>query len=1373
MSVEYPDRISEAYDGKFGVAFQEQTQKRIHWMCEHVTGNLVCDVGCSQGIISLLLAKKGKTVCGIDNTPESIQYALGSLKQEDQNVCARLSFVCDDYLKHNFGDMRYDTVILGEVLEHLTVEDRGAFLDKVATMIKNNGKIIITVPLGINYFPDHKQTYYVTELWGELSKRWTVTNVSIIMDQWVGYVATPDEEAEPFVLGKAFVPQLEAALQKIDAMRMEQLKRKEKKLKDLKKSEEELNELIGQKDQELYKLTEQLENALLKVDTLSMEQQTLKEKTLKKLRKDNEELSLLVVQKDQELNKLAEQKEEELNKLTRQKEEALSKLTKQLSLLLDEHQSLSAKYKEQQPYEEFLKDKCANLEKHLSDVKEKLFQEQDLHQQLNKEFYLLNGRYEDQTRSLLELQAQHNTSETMVQTLSLKQNDLKRKFTDMQKQVKIKDIENKELKKRYEILAKSKLGRLTLFYWEAKGLGPVGTLKKVAKKSSRLVACVRAFRKARALGLVGTLKKIAKKSRYLVAAVRSFRGKKKEAREALAAGKKTWLSELFIRQLQPKYDMKYYDRVKQMVENMPKSNGSKFYGKLPLRIGWITDEILYDAFKGSAMQDVILTPEEYPEQIKNIDVLIIISGWHGIDNQWPGFAQEQSANRQTMKLCINACKERDIPVIFYSCEDPPNYQYFIGLAKCCDYIFTSASEMIPQYKEDCGHDCVWALTYGVNPRLHNPVGSRKYSKQKEVLFAGSWMTKYPEREKDIQIIFDGVLKAGKRLQVIDRNLLLKKPQYQFPEKYAQYIAPPVEHEQLQSLQKLYDWAININSVKTSPTMCANRTYEMQACGINLISNYSVSVNSLQPLIYTCQHSEEIPAILNSMSEEEVYTRQMMGVRFAYNGHTCFDQLVFMLEKASLKVDAVRRKVAVVVEEAAPEIIASFNNQTYPDKEIVQVGALHERWHDFDAIAFWSPHYAYGDFYLEDMMNGFKYTASDYVTKDAYYNSEVLHKGIEHDYVANMPDKYRTVFWRKSFSPKTLLEMNGAVKMPNGYSIDHFELNMAKGHIANKGSHSPKLSVIVPVFNNGLHLYGKAFSSLRRSSIFKDMEIMLIDDGSIDKQTYSILRLLEKTYSNVKVFCFNDGGSGSASRPRNKGFELSTAPYVTYLDPDNEAINDAYARMHKCAMEQSCDLVIGDMIKFDEKEHLMGYYRTLFRWSRDGVINSNKNSLLRDIAFMAMSIQAMVFVRSLVSEASLKQVEGAIGEDSLFGWQLLLNSKRIKVINCVAHIYYGSVSGSSVNTVNRKFYDRSYLLEVAQKKWLLDVGLLGAYMRIRFENFFIGWYLKKLSSVVDRDRKSCLGMLAEIYNLYADLYHGNNPKIEAFRQECKECGISIK
>src|SRR5699024_1528842 len=94
----------------------------------------------------------------------------------------------------------------------------------------------------------------------------------------------------------------------------------------------------------------------------------------------------------------------------------------------------------------------------------------------------------------------------------------------------------------------------------------------------------------------------------------------------------------------------------------------------------------------------------------------------------------------------------------------------------------------------------------------------------------------------------------------------------------------------------------------------------------------------------------------------------------------------------------------------------------------------------------------------------------------------------------------------------------------------------------------KLSVIVPIHNNGKYLKYKCFSSLKRLKCFNDLEIIFVDDGSTDNETIRIIEDIKSTHDIVyKRF---ETGSGSASRPRNEGVHLATTNLITYLDRDN-------------------------------------------------------------------------------------------------------------------------------------------------------------------------------------------------------------------------------
>lgn len=74
------DRVMEAYYGKLGEHFMQETRTRVHWICAQVTGKTVLDVGCSQGIIPVLLAREGYVVTGVDNSAKAIEQASDYLR---------------------------------------------------------------------------------------------------------------------------------------------------------------------------------------------------------------------------------------------------------------------------------------------------------------------------------------------------------------------------------------------------------------------------------------------------------------------------------------------------------------------------------------------------------------------------------------------------------------------------------------------------------------------------------------------------------------------------------------------------------------------------------------------------------------------------------------------------------------------------------------------------------------------------------------------------------------------------------------------------------------------------------------------------------------------------------------------------------------------------------------------------------------------------------------------------------------------------------------------------------------------------------------------------------------------------------------------
>jgi 2-polyprenyl-3-methyl-5-hydroxy-6-metoxy-1,4-benzoquinol methylase len=103
---------------------------------------LLLDVGCGTGYCTRRLASiySGSSIVGIDRDKESINFA------SSYNNASNIEYIPVDFLTWNEKDLKYDYIFALDVLEHIPSKFHFDFIDKCLSMLKKNGKLLLSTP---------------------------------------------------------------------------------------------------------------------------------------------------------------------------------------------------------------------------------------------------------------------------------------------------------------------------------------------------------------------------------------------------------------------------------------------------------------------------------------------------------------------------------------------------------------------------------------------------------------------------------------------------------------------------------------------------------------------------------------------------------------------------------------------------------------------------------------------------------------------------------------------------------------------------------------------------------------------------------------------------------------------------------------------------------------------------------------------------------------------------------------------------------------------------------------------------------------------------------------------------------------------------
>ena len=124
----------------------------------------------------------------------------------------------------------------------------------------------------------------------------------------------------------------------------------------------------------------------------------------------------------------------------------------------------------------------------------------------------------------------------------------------------------------------------------------------------------------------------------------------------------------------------------------------------------------------------------------------------------------------------------------------------------------------------------------------------------------------------------------------------------------------------------------------------------------------------------------------------------------------------------------------------------------------------------------------------------------------------------------------------------------------------------------------KVSVILPVYNVSDYLR-QCMDSIVGQTL-KDIEIICVDDGSTD-DSLAILKEYEAKDQRVKVIQQANAGAGAA---RNKGLEIATGEYLSFLDSDDFVDVNMYEQLYLKAKAKDIDVVYCNCNIYKDKKY---------------------------------------------------------------------------------------------------------------------------------------------------------------------------------------------
>ena len=297
-----------------------------------------------------------------------------------------------------------------------------------------------------------------------------------------------------------------------------------------------------------------------------------------------------------------------------------------------------------------------------------------------------------------------------------------------------------------------------------------------------------------------------------------------------------------------------------------------------------------------------------------------------------------------------------------------------------------------------------------------------------------------------------------------------------------------------------------------------------------------------------------------------------------------------------------------------------------------------------------------------------------------------------------------------------------------------------------------VSIIIPVYNVAQYLEKCVASVVAQT--YKNIEILLIDDGSTDGKSGELSDQLALTDNRISVYHKPNGGLSDA---RNFGVTKSTGSYLCFIDSDDYIDTDMIETMYTNMIEDKTDLAICGMYQVygnridqpQNQEHFVVDQKEIIK-------------MVFDSTLISINVVNRLFPRKIFEQ--VKFPKGKTSEDAHVILDILRLVDRVSVD--LAPKYYYVHREGSITTSSYKQSDLSVIEAYERNLQIInesfpEIKAIGEF-RVYWAHFYI---LDKMllteGSVDQREKRKVIHYLrTKVLRIVKNPYVGKGRKIAA-------------